>query len=55
MKRRFKFKPKLRVGILPIATNGAVRWRNAVIRSGRAWRVPKEGKSNDSERKLETL
>jgi hypothetical protein len=51
MKPKFKFRPKARLRVgqvassvhLPIATKGAVRWKNLPVRSGRAFRVKPKG------------
>jgi len=41
VKRNWKFRPKarLRVGVMPLAAKGAVRWKNLKVRSGRAYQV----------------
>jgi hypothetical protein len=38
VKRDWKFRPKarLRAGVMPLSAKGAVKWRAAKIRSGRA-------------------
>jgi hypothetical protein len=44
MKRNWRFKPKahLRVGVMPLAAKGAVKWRNVPIKSGKAFRISKK-------------